>query len=390
MPTELVLHNRAVVGAKHTGPFLIATTIVLLLGMMLVLSMIAARDKPTNWFALVEQLRSAFASNPWRVIEPVIVALMMPTVLVYLARANKYERLVLSELGIRYTSPLPAALQFLNPSWSLSWNQIRHVELKPNRYVPATPHLTLVLDAGTFKRSIRPYHWIDSATYRPPSWRRDFQLGTKKQEEQIAEITTGPIVQFIRKIPHLKLEIGTLNNLTPFALEKNPAALGTAVFFLLCLVYAFADTFIFNGEAYVDKPLYEAYVAGGVALSVLALLLMRRASVPLPETLTIAILAGAAFGAALYPGLLRINQLTDREGLIAHEYKMVKPASFVPLKPELPAIKFPERHVFFWSSHTLGQIETFRLRKGGLGFYQIDMAPIYKRIDNFYEARNAK
>ena len=130
----------------------------------------------------------------------------------------------------------------------------------------------------------------------------------------------------------------------------------------------------------------------GIALCVVGQQWMRRARVPTAESIAVAVLAGAAFGAALYPGLLRINAPTDTEGLTVHEYRMTAPSHFAPVREGLPLVDFPERHAEFWSSQPAGTIEKFELRKGGLGFYQINMRPIYDRIESFYQSggRSAK
>src|SRR5262249_31659474 len=44
-------------------------------------------------------------------------------------RRAELERVFLDETGIRYQSPLPEALRFLQPSWSLQWSQVRELRV---------------------------------------------------------------------------------------------------------------------------------------------------------------------------------------------------------------------------------------------------------------------
>jgi len=172
-----------------------------------------------------------------------------------------------------------------------------------------------------------------------------------------------------------------------YALEESKTCVVVVILFFVFLAYALLDGVVFNTERYAEGPFYEVYLVGSLVFAGAAFALQRRADVPRTENLGVSILAGAAFGAALYVGLLRINELTDAEGLVKYEYRMTQLASFAPVQDGLPELRFSKHERKFWSSYELGQVETFELRKGGLDFYQIDMRPVRERMRNFYEQR---
>ena len=58
--------------------------------------------------------------------------------------------------------------------------------------------------------------------------------------------------------------------------------------------------------------------------------------------------------------------------------------SLQPVRAGLPVLTFPHERKY-WASLESGSIHALLLRKGGGGFYQIDMAPIYAKTRAFYD-----
>lgn len=393
MPAQLLLQNRALLGpgSPRIGLWFAVATILPLMGLVAVIFYLGATGdgKPIDWNQLITKMM-AKAGEDWFELFLAGLALFAAILqILYLGVARNRERLLLNELGMSYVSPMPKALQFIHPSWSLQWSQLRHAEFKTNVYAKRPELVTVVLHAGLGKRAIRPYMWVDAANFQPPPWKKQVRLTPPKMEEQeiVTEVMNSPVMRFIKARPHIKLAPLSLQQLKPFALEKNPVALGFVALFFASITYAFFDGVIFIAESYPGQPFYPVYVTAGLMISLAAALLLRGAKVPIMETIVVAVLSGGAFGAALYPGLLRINQLTDTEGLQTYEYKMIKPAYFVPEQDGLPELRFSARHREFWSQYPPGSTQEFELRKGGLGFYQINMTPIYDRMRNYYENR---
>ncbi len=391
LPAQLVLQNRAMLiqGSPRIGLWVALAAIlpiIAFVGLILYLGAIGD-DKPVDWNALIAKLMAKIAKDWFQVFIAAVGILGATLQILYLAASRYRERLLLDELGVSYVSPLPKALQFLHPSWSLQWSNIRRAEFKTNTYAKRPELISVVFHTGLRQRRIRPYMWVDAATFEPPSWRKQLRVAPLKAEEIVTEVMNSPVMRFVQTRSHVKLTPLKLDQLKPYALERNPVALGFVVLFFVSIVYALVDGLMLNSETYAGQPFLSAYMAAGLTLGVLAALLLRGAKVPITETVVVAVLAGAAFGAALYPGLLRINQLTDKEGLRAYEYTMIAPAHFSPKIEGPPELKFPARHREFWSQYEPGSTERFELRKGGLHFYQINMKPIYKRIRDYYEQK---
>ena len=389
-PSGIVLHNRAFVMQRQQRAGLWILIIVTLLVVLILATLLwlpglligKAVDPPALWDRLVENM-----SKDWfKLFEFALLITAAVSQVLYMTLAQKRERLILTSLGIQYVSPLPAAIQFLRPSWSLPWSQVRRIEFKPSGLTARPEFAVIVLDAGTRKHKLRPYMWVDPVTFQGPSLKDRLRMSRPDPTIIMAEVMNSAIMQFLQMLPNVKIAQPDTNHFGHFALEKNRVALGMVIAFFAFAIYAFADAIIFYPETYAEEPPYDVFAASALALALCAAWAMRRASVPTAENLVVAAMTGAAFGAALYPGMLRVNDLTDTSGLIPYEYKMVEPARFVPLQAGLPELRFPERHGEFWASQNTGQVEKFELRKGGLGFYQINMAPVYDRIQAHYES----
>lgn len=391
VPSKLVLQNRATLSQRppRIGLWLVVLVIVPVLGLLAVMYYLGAAEdgKSIDWNALIAKLL-AKAQEDW--FELLLVGLAMVASVAqvfYFVMAQHRERLVLDELGMRYVSPLPKALQFIIPSWSFQWSEVRRTEFKTTMAGQQPGFVTVVFHTGLRKRTIRPYLWVDAANFQAPPWTKQARLTRPKPEEVAAQVMSSPIMQFLQAQPHIKLAPLSIDQLKPFALGKNPVALAFVALFFISSVYAFVDAVFLNTETYATGPLYPVYVAGGLAMTLIGVWLMRAAKVPITESLAVAVLTGGAFGAALHPGLLRVNELTDTAGLQNYVYKMIEPAYFVPEQEGLPELRFPERHREFWAQYASGSTQEFQLRKGGLGFYQIDMKPIHNRIRDYYEQK---
>ena len=280
----------------------------------------------------------------------------------YMVRANRHERLFLDRGGIRYQSPLPGPLAALQPSWAHAWAQIQSAEVVVQKFGNAAL-VAMVLDAVTVKRRIAG-RWVpaDQKTAAP------------------ADLEESPLVEFMRR---MGVKITTKTTTAGFALERNRASLGVAIAVPVLLVYAAADVAL-NTEAYAARPPYEIVATGGMVALLGGAIFLARSRVPAAELLALAMLLGIAVAAALYPGLLRVNQLTDADGLRTHEYRMKNWATWEPVDATLPALTFSDYYEY-WSQFKPGARRQFLLRRGALGFYQIEMAPVNAQMRAYYE-----
>lgn len=275
----------------------------------------------------------------------------LPVVYFYLGHHR--ERIFLTSSGIRYQSPLPGFLQWLKPDWSMKWSQIKAAYFKPAslKMVQGPLSMSLVLETASFSRKMVPCAWIDpndSEETHPAlqHWSRFSPRQTK------LVLPYCPIIKYLTKrgidVKMDQVEKASQAQSADFALESNRHSLAAAILFFTLLAYALLD-FLINKETYADFPFYNIYIGSGVFMAIIVMGWLRRAKVPKRESIVVALLLGGVFGVALYPGLLRLNQLTDTQGLQIYQYVLQKDYSLKPLDSiALPSLYF-ERDLDYWS-----------------------------------------
>jgi hypothetical protein len=154
------------------------------------------------------------------------------------------------------------------------------------------------------------------------------------------------------------------------------------VLVLLFLCYGVLDLAL-NEEVHAVEPPLVLFVLAGAIAALAGMLWLVSANVPRIETLGLSLLLGGATGFALYPGVLRLNEATDADGLHAYEYRLTEYVLFSPVDPNLPVLRFPG-HADYWRQFKLGTTHSFELRKGGLGFYQVNMQPVHARMREYF------
>ena len=199
-------------------------------------------------------------------------------------------------------------------------------------------------------------------------------------------ILDSPAVRFVgARLPRFETETSWDKVALPFALETNRRALAALALCAAFMIYGITDVVV-NEEAYASQPPFGLFALFGLLAAVITGLWLRGAAVPFAERIGLAVVLGVTFGATLYPGLLRINQLTDTAGLQTYVYQLQGDGSLAPVRKGPPVLAFP-RYADYWSSFSAGSLHEFRLRKGGLGFYQVDMAPINDAMHRYYRNR---
>ena len=330
-----------------------------------------------DWGEVSRHARESLSRDIWDLVLFITVVLLTLAQFVYIRRARRLERLVLTDSGIRYQSALPKALQFLMPEWSAKWNDITraYFRKKKGAYGPGSIELVLITYRGE-ESKLRPYLWVDPAGPQPESsWQALRKIQTMNPTDLRRAILDSPVVRFAApRLPRFEIAKSWEKVPFPYALETNRRALAALMVCAALVAYGFADIVI-NQETYASRPPYAFFALLGVVAALIAGRWLGGESVPRAERVGLAIILGATFGAALYPGLLRINQLTDRVGLQTYLYQLQRDGSLAPLQTGPPDLNFP-RYADYWSSFSAGSLHEFRLRKGGLGFYQVDMTPI--------------
>lgn len=383
---RMYIQSRAQRMAFWVAGALMLSTVVAILVLVVYLAARAGKDPA----AVLQTMLDRFASKPWDTALHLLLLVAVMLQVFYMFRAHQHERLILSSTGIEYRSPLPAALQALRPSWSLAWGQIRSVTLSSILPGHGPQTVQLELDGGSRKAKLFPWQWVDPQHHQPVSpWQQARQWQRATPEAVSAAIHDSAILRYLAAaLPHLAPQPGARLASASFALEKNPRSLAVVIAFFVLLLYALADSFVVGHETYAGAPPVSGFVAAGVLAAVAAAVWMLRAKVPTAEGMIVALLFGGALGAAGYPGALRINAITDAEGLRKYEYQLTREGQLEPLTAGLPTLAFP-KYYEYWEQFPPGSHHEFELRKGGLGFYQLNMQPVREALREFYHRHDA-
>jgi hypothetical protein len=376
-PDRLVL-RRATQRLSRRDLWILSIVVALLGAATLLTFHVVVGDRELDWAGAGRKLADAPAKLLGR---PDFLAQMVFGVLAiwYLIRSVRYERLILDASGIRYQSPLPAAFARVQPGWSHSWTQIRAAEIGMPRIVGSQGFVLVTLDAVTVKRKIAGRWVAEGAAGEAPA-SSSFSFWRRPADTALRDAEQSPLVQFMRRMG-VQVTVQTKAS-SGFAIESNPAALAAAVAAPVLLAYAAID-FAINTEIYAVRPPLELLAGGGILAFFLVAVVLTRFQVPGAETTGLAVLVGLVVSAALYPGLLRINQVTDVDGLRGYEYRLRNDWLWEPRDGALPTLSFTDYYEY-WSQFKPGVRKEFQLRKGGLGFWQVEMAPVNDEMRAYY------
>ena len=379
------LHQQSQQQNKHAYRALLVLLGVITPLILILLILNKLGEKHMEWTALWASMWNKIATDPLQAGLNILILCVLLLQLVYQLSAQKRERLVLTRSGIEYHSPLPAWLQFLYPSWSVSWSQVRALSLQPSKVNSTLQGVMLMLETSAGTRKLAPYNWVDPETYQPVSpWKLLKQLRRYDAQDLAAQIDTSPLMQYVRAVlPNVPVKRPENLVSTSFAIEKNTSSLVVVAVFLFLILYAVLDGGFLLHETYVQDPPYAAFALIGIIGAVVSGLWMLRSQVPVSEGLVIALMTGCGLSVAVYPGALRINALTDAEGFKTYQYTLTVRRDFQPQTVGMPVLRF-DNYYEYWGQFGSGSDYAFQLRWGGLGFYQLNLEPIEQAMREFY------
>lgn len=390
-PTQVELQNRFLISVQQPLRRALLWSLILLLVTVVVVGLVLNRVFPfeeIDWGRVSRHAERSVAKDPWNLVTFMLVVIATFAQFYYLGRARRIERLILTGSEIRFQTALPGVLQFLMPSWSAKWHEVSRAHLKKIKGARGPVAIQLVLETYRGeKRTLRPFVWVNAMEFERQGARetlRKIQSMSPSQVRQV--ILESPVLQFISAhVPRLGIEKGWDNMAVPFALETNPRTLVGLTIFIAVMAYGLTDL-VLNKETYASQPPYGFFALIGLLVAVVAGRWLSQGKIPPAERAGLAVVLGLTCGAAAYPGLLRINELTDTAGPRTYLYRLQADGSLAPVQEGLPALKF-SRYADYWASFSIGSVHEFRLRKGGLDFYQIDMAPLNDAMRRYFRAQ---
>lgn len=313
------------------------------------------------------------------------LALISVTVFVFvigpvlLLRATMRDRIEIGPTGIAYFSEVPYLFQALRPDWLLTWSQIDSAELSSGLFTnPLISPLTVRAGDKTYR--LMPWQWIDRNQTR--SWLRGmFDPAGKDREGLRLLVADTPVMRAFREQGKLDVEHQADSAAEP-GLDHSRTAQIIAAVFVAAVAYFIVDLYIGLTETYAGGTpwhLHAAIALGGFLVAAAAL---HRAQVLSGQGQLMAVIFAFGIGLASYPFLLRLNAWTDPSGHSSYTYTLTGSGAWV-AGNGMPDLTF-ESGREYWDQFEPGEQKEFRLRKGGLGFYQVDMQTIYDEQSAFY------
>lgn len=320
-----------------------------------------------------------------------LVPILSAIYLLFYSRYMKESKIEVDEFGLVYHSGLPSLFQRFDPDWRISWGEIQSIT--PVHSLLINNPIIFPLKINLLNKSIEiyPTAWIDpqDSSYKPRI------LEVKSDFVSLYENT--PLVkEFIRKglldaPSSAKKPIQTkwADRAGWTDINSSPLGLGMAGIFFLSMFYFIFEVMAFLSEFYIDTPPYKYNAIAAVIAMLAGYLILMFSKFKNIEKLVFALLMGVSAAAVTYPLLLRINQWTDTEGLQSYSYSKISNRTWEPAESnsQLPKLKFDYKSYEFWSQYEAGTIKEFELRKGGLGFYQLNMKPVYEEQRSYYQGR---
>lgn len=337
---------------------------------------------------ITDSIDKSIREDPLDAAMKLLLLLAFTGTFLYLYLANKHERLIISALGIQYISPLRGVLNTFQADWFLRWEQVTDAYIQQSHAGINTSFSTLNLVTSSGTRKLQPTNWIVPESWQPPK-RKFFGMSAGSRQDQSfdAILKTELVNEIGKHLTAANIELKEGSNL--FDLGSHYATIIFTASLLFMLAYAVVDTFFVYSEVYIDSPPLDLLIAGGFIFSVIAYLVMQRLKIPAYICISLALMNGAVFAAAMHPGLLRLNQFTDTGGLGEYSYIRGPGNIYSPLEPGTPSISIQQPYEY-WAQFSPGTEYIFRLRKGGLGFWQLDESSLIESYREFFLRDNSQ
>lgn len=332
---------------------------------------------PWDWDAeqVMELLSAPISRLP---LDSVLFALFMVVLFVAIALVARgmNQRLVFDQAGIHFTSRLPELFKRLQPDWSISWYELQSVSVGRGHPFFSSVPATLLFEGIGRKHTLQVGAGWQEEGKEPveqPKQRKSFRfdLNPKKLLEAAVEdnLVIETLTQFgvkIDRTPSL-----------PDKLKSHPAGHVVTAIVIACFLYALAEMFLLH-ETYAEGlPILPLMLVAIFGL-VVGLLIARLARLPFHERILLPALVATGLVFAAFPGLLRLNILTDSAGPVLVEYQHAGNSVLRPLDPAWPEIHAP-RFERYWNESGRDEIHVISVRKGGLGFHQYNHVRIRKQ-----------
>jgi len=383
LPDTLVLQRANVkISARDRKLLTLAMVLVILTFLTIAVMAIVSKQPDADVSNILAMIRDKLTAKPGSF---VVMLMMFPLVMLVPWLTNKIsenEKLVLDITGITYFPPFAGILKNWVPTWHLDWAEIKTVSLG---HTFTRGQLVITPETGKVRRLIS-HLWVQEDKVSNGSRSLFLRIARQQQlQNDSIAILELPLLRYIREKAGINIDTKSRGD-ADFDLAGNPKTRTAMVILFGLLLYAIVDIPA-NMETYVLEPPLWWFVTGGLFTVFITGSWLSEKGIPVAHAWILGVLLGLVMAVAMYPGLLRLNQLTDARGLQVFEYQHMAPNRFQPLDDRLPVILMPSDD--YWRSLPYDETTEFYLRRGALGFYQLDMGPLYKDMRQFYCVKRA-
>jgi len=309
--------------------------------------------------------------------------LLLPGLLIPMLYAARRMRLTINESGIYYESGLGNWLKSFMPDWSVRWEDLQETswQVVPGQYIASR----LLLHTRSNLHLVSPWNWIESGTSDvglfPP------RSCTREQAATILGHT--PLVEHVKKrFPGYRSDSFNETKRPTFELgiDGRDVTLLTATIaalFIGLVILFIVEIYFTASEFYADDV---PYLLIGICASlgfIASHLALKRTEPDRKDSNIYALLLALGMGLAAYPFLLRVNAWSDSAGLNSYEYYLDSDYVWRAKVPGPPNLHLYLGSSPWWRQFQPGDNHVFNLRQGRLGFWQVDMSPIYEAQKNF-------
>jgi hypothetical protein len=303
---------------------------------------------------------------------------LSPVILIPLLFIARRMRVIINEAGVHFKSGLTNGMKLLVPDWSVRWDELQDTSWKliPGRYIAS--RLMLHTKRKTYR--ISPWHWVVAGGRVD----RYFPKRNCSKEQAGSILRRTALVEWVRKMcpgyrddsfyrarqPVIDLDFDG-SDVTPLT--------GIIAIVFVALVFLFIIEIYFTAnEFYANYVPYQLISLSALTGFLIVHITLRHFEPARKNSAVYALLFGLGIGLAAYPLLARVNAWTDTAGLHAYEYRLATDYVWRSGEPGTPDLDMYLSGSRWWRQFHPGDSYTFELRKGGLGFWQVNISPVHE------------
>jgi hypothetical protein len=303
---------------------------------------------------------------------------LSPVILIPLLFIARRMRIIINESGIQFKSGFTNGMKLLVPDWSFRWDELQDTSwrLVPGQYIASR----LLFHTKRKVYRISPWHWVVADA----RVERYFPKREYSKEQAGSVMRRTAVVEWVRrKFPGYRDDSfyqarPSTINMDFDGADVTPLTAIVAVIFV-ALVFTFIIEIYFTAnEFYADFVPYQLIGLSALFGFLIVHLVLRHFEPERKNSALYALLFSLGIGLAAYPLLARVNTWTDTTGLQDYEYRLGTDYIWHSREPGAPDLDMYLSGSRWWSQFHPGDSYTFELRKGGLGFWQVNMSPVYE------------